>query len=168
LQRLPIPMSEKLGPSPHAWCGSVSSRRTASFSPVDPISRKKDAVAARARGDKRRANRGALPRPSWDRDPRLAELGWEPPVKIRRRNYRRRRPLEKFKAALRNFGIAALRGSAAIDRRAAGAWRRATRMISIPERRRVEAAAIPRTWRHAAPGATPSSPRRPISVVLHN
>jgi hypothetical protein len=44
----------------------------------------------------------------WDRDPRLAELGWEPPVKIRRRNYRRRRPLEKFKAALRNFGIAAL------------------------------------------------------------
>ena len=46
----------------------------------------------------------------WDRDPRLAELGWEPPVKIRRRNYRRRRPLEKFKAALRNFGITALRG----------------------------------------------------------
>jgi len=45
----------------------------------------------------------------WDRDPRLAELGWEPPVKIRRRNYRRRRPLEKFKAALRNFGITALR-----------------------------------------------------------
>jgi hypothetical protein len=47
----------------------------------------------------------------WDRDPRLAELGWEPPVKIRRRNYRRRRSLEKFKAALRNFGIAALRGA---------------------------------------------------------
>jgi hypothetical protein len=47
----------------------------------------------------------------WDRDPRLAELGWEPPLKIRRRNYRRRRPLEKFKAALRNFGIAALRGA---------------------------------------------------------
>ena len=47
----------------------------------------------------------------WDRDPKLAELGWEPPVKIRRRNYRRRRPLEKFKAALRNFGIAALRGA---------------------------------------------------------
>src|SRR5450755_2682782 len=29
----------------------------------------------------------------WDRDPELAELGWEPPVKIRTRNYRRRRPL---------------------------------------------------------------------------
>jgi hypothetical protein len=37
----------------------------------------------------------------WDRDPKLAELGWEPPVKIRTRNYRR----------LRNFGITALRGS---------------------------------------------------------
>jgi len=47
----------------------------------------------------------------WDRDLRLAELGWEPPVKIRRRSYRRRRPLEKFKAALRNFGITALRGA---------------------------------------------------------
>jgi hypothetical protein len=31
----------------------------------------------------------------WDHDPELAELGWEPPVKIRTRNYRRRRPLEK-------------------------------------------------------------------------
>jgi hypothetical protein len=41
----------------------------------------------------------------WDHDPQLAESGWEPPVKIRKRNYRRRRPLEKFKAALRNFGI---------------------------------------------------------------
>ena len=47
----------------------------------------------------------------WDRDPRLAEFGWEPPVKIRRRNYRRRGTLEKFKAALRNFGITALRGA---------------------------------------------------------
>ena len=47
----------------------------------------------------------------WDRDPKLAESGWEPPVKIRTRNYRRRRPLEKFKVALRNFGITALRGS---------------------------------------------------------
>ena len=26
----------------------------------------------------------------WDHDPKLAELGWEPPVKIRTRNYRRR------------------------------------------------------------------------------
>ena len=47
----------------------------------------------------------------WDRDLKLAELGWEPPVKIRTRNYRRRRPLEKFKVALRNFGITALRGA---------------------------------------------------------
>src|ERR1700693_1718816 len=46
----------------------------------------------------------------WDHDPKLAELGWEPPVKIRTRNYRRRRPLE-FKVALRNFGITALSGS---------------------------------------------------------
>jgi hypothetical protein len=46
----------------------------------------------------------------WDRDAKLAELGWEPPVKIRTRNYRRRRSLEKFKVALRNFGITALRG----------------------------------------------------------
>jgi hypothetical protein len=43
----------------------------------------------------------------WDHDPKLAELGWEPPVKIRTRNYRRRRPLEKFKVALRNFGWSA-------------------------------------------------------------
>jgi hypothetical protein len=26
----------------------------------------------------------------WDRDPKLAKLGWEPPIKIRTRNYRRR------------------------------------------------------------------------------
>jgi hypothetical protein len=47
----------------------------------------------------------------WDRDPKLAELGWEPPVKIRTRNYRPRRRLEKFKVALRNFGITARRGA---------------------------------------------------------
>jgi hypothetical protein len=47
----------------------------------------------------------------WDHDPKLAELGWEPPVKIRTRNYRRRQPLEKFKVALRNFGITALGGA---------------------------------------------------------
>jgi hypothetical protein len=61
----------------------------------------------------------------WDRDPKLAELGWEPPVKIRTRNYRRRRPLEKFKAAL-----TAVRG-APIDRGAAGARRRATSMSQL-------------------------------------
>ena len=50
----------------------------------------------------------------WDHDPRLAELGWEPPVKIRRRNYRRRQPLEKFKVALRK--ASPLSGGAPIDR----------------------------------------------------
>jgi hypothetical protein len=36
----------------------------------------------------------------WDRDPRLAELGWPPAVKIRHRNFRLRRELELFKARL--------------------------------------------------------------------
>jgi hypothetical protein len=36
----------------------------------------------------------------WDRDPALAALGWEPPVKIRGRNHRVRRTIEKFKQAL--------------------------------------------------------------------
>jgi hypothetical protein len=39
----------------------------------------------------------------WDRDPKLAELGWEPPVKIRTRNYRRRRPLEKYPRSSRTL-----------------------------------------------------------------
>ena len=47
----------------------------------------------------------------WDRDPKLAELGWEPPVKIRTRNYRRRRPLEKFKVALGTSASSPLGGS---------------------------------------------------------
>jgi len=36
----------------------------------------------------------------WDRDLKLRELGWQPPIKIRGRNYRSRRALEAFKAAL--------------------------------------------------------------------
>jgi hypothetical protein len=36
----------------------------------------------------------------WDHDPKLAELGWPPPVKIRNRNHRVRRLLEQFKQAL--------------------------------------------------------------------
>jgi hypothetical protein len=35
----------------------------------------------------------------WDRDPELAALGWPPPVYIRKRKYRGRRLLEKFKGA---------------------------------------------------------------------
>jgi hypothetical protein len=35
----------------------------------------------------------------WDRDPELAALGWPPPVYIRRRKYRGRKLLEKFKSA---------------------------------------------------------------------
>jgi hypothetical protein len=49
----------------------------------------------------------------WDRDPKLAALGFPPAVKIRNRNYRRRRQLETFKQnvlsnlARRNSGKAA-------------------------------------------------------------
>ena len=35
----------------------------------------------------------------WDRDPQLAALGWPPPVYIRKRKYRGRKLLEKFKSA---------------------------------------------------------------------
>ena len=35
----------------------------------------------------------------WDRDPELAALGWPPPVYIRKRKYRGRKLLEKFKSA---------------------------------------------------------------------
>ena len=57
----------------------------------------------------------------WDRDPKPAELGWEPPVKIRTRNYRRRRPLEKFKVALRKLRHHRPQRVAPIERRAAAA-----------------------------------------------
>jgi hypothetical protein len=36
----------------------------------------------------------------WDRDPRMVELGWPPPVKIRTRKFRPRKQLEAFKANL--------------------------------------------------------------------
>jgi hypothetical protein len=36
----------------------------------------------------------------WDRDPKMAELGWPPPVKIRTRKFRPRKQLEAFKANL--------------------------------------------------------------------
>jgi hypothetical protein len=35
----------------------------------------------------------------WDRDPELAALGWPPPIYIRKRKYRGRKLLEKFKSA---------------------------------------------------------------------
>jgi hypothetical protein len=36
----------------------------------------------------------------WDQDPELAELGWPPPIYIRKRKYRPRKQFEKFKGAL--------------------------------------------------------------------
>jgi hypothetical protein len=47
----------------------------------------------------------------WDHDPRMAELGWEPPVKIRKRNYRSRSVLEKVKATAMGIGIARLKAT---------------------------------------------------------
>jgi hypothetical protein len=35
----------------------------------------------------------------WDRDPEMVALGWPPPVYIRKRKYRGRKQLEKFKSA---------------------------------------------------------------------
>ena len=36
----------------------------------------------------------------WDRNPRMTALGWPPRVQIGRRNYRSRREIERFKAAV--------------------------------------------------------------------
>jgi hypothetical protein len=36
----------------------------------------------------------------WDRDSNMADLGWPPPVKIRKRKFRPRKQLEAFKANL--------------------------------------------------------------------
>jgi hypothetical protein len=41
----------------------------------------------------------------WDRDEALAALGWPPPVKIRKRNFRPRKALEDFKAALQRQAL---------------------------------------------------------------
>jgi hypothetical protein len=43
----------------------------------------------------------------WDKDPRMAELGWPPPIRIKSRKFRSRRMLEKFKNALLSAAIAA-------------------------------------------------------------
>ena len=44
----------------------------------------------------------------WDRDPRLAALGWPPPMKVTggRRKFRSRRALEQFKANLLQRALA--------------------------------------------------------------
>jgi hypothetical protein len=47
----------------------------------------------------------------WDHDARMAELGWERPVKIRNRNYRSRSVLEKVKATAMKIGIARLKAT---------------------------------------------------------
>jgi hypothetical protein len=36
----------------------------------------------------------------YDKDPAMAALGWPPPMKIKERNYRSRRMIEAFKAAM--------------------------------------------------------------------
>lgn len=36
----------------------------------------------------------------WDHDPKMAELGWPPPIRIRGRKFRSRRALEAFKQTL--------------------------------------------------------------------
>lgn len=42
----------------------------------------------------------------WDRDPRMAELGWPPKVPIKGRNYRHRSKLEAFKVNLLQRAVA--------------------------------------------------------------
>jgi len=49
-------------------------------------------------GDEFGVGRMALYR--WDHDPRMAALGWPPPVRIRNKKYRPRRNLERFKKRL--------------------------------------------------------------------
>ncbi|PWT86434.1 MAG: hypothetical protein C5B58_01400 [Acidobacteria bacterium] len=36
----------------------------------------------------------------WDRDPKMTALGWPPRAKIGKRNYRSRKEIERFKAAV--------------------------------------------------------------------
>jgi hypothetical protein len=45
----------------------------------------------------------------WDKDERMAEMGWEQPIRIRNRKYRGRKGLEKVKIAFRDFGLASFR-----------------------------------------------------------
>jgi hypothetical protein len=49
----------------------------------------------------------------WDRDPKMAELGWPAPIRIRTRKYRPRRQLESFKANLQRLALDARCGKAA-------------------------------------------------------
>ena len=49
----------------------------------------------------------------WDRDPKMAELGWPPPVKIRKRKFRPRKQLEAFKANLLRQAVETRAGDAA-------------------------------------------------------
>jgi hypothetical protein len=49
----------------------------------------------------------------WDRDPKMAELGWEPPVKINGRNYRWRSVIEKVKSRLHQRALNKTRADAA-------------------------------------------------------
>jgi hypothetical protein len=48
----------------------------------------------------------------WDHDPKMAELGWEPPIKIRHRNYRTRSMIERVKGRLLQRALES-RGAAA-------------------------------------------------------
>jgi len=47
----------------------------------------------------------------WDHDPRMAELGWPAKVQIRKRNYRQRSSLERFKANLLRIAVAEREGA---------------------------------------------------------
>ena len=49
----------------------------------------------------------------WDHDPKLAALGFPPPIKIRTRNFRSRRRLEKFKSNLLKNAVARQKGGKA-------------------------------------------------------
>lgn len=49
----------------------------------------------------------------WDHDPKMAELGWPPPVKIRKRKFRPRKQLEAFKANLLRQAVETRAGDAA-------------------------------------------------------
>jgi hypothetical protein len=49
----------------------------------------------------------------YDRDPRMAALGWPPLVRIGSRKYRSRKQLERFKAAMVKRAVAERDGEAA-------------------------------------------------------
>jgi hypothetical protein len=41
----------------------------------------------------------------WDRDPKMLEMGWPPLIKIGKRNFRSRKEIERFKAAVQQDAI---------------------------------------------------------------